>query len=88
VTGVGARCLEHHNPDDNKECKKHVTIGTSGLDVATLTLRLKRWLVAGLDDEHWDERKQAKHVSMGGQFCKEFEHGLGPDALDRIANSR
>ena len=45
--GMGAICGHHHNAGDSRRCQKNVTFGSSGLDEATLTLRLKRWLVAG-----------------------------------------
>ena len=54
VVGCGATCKDHtdaHRPQVT--CKKQVTIGTSGLSYETLRLRMKRWLIAGLDDSDW-----------------------------------
>ena len=45
--GMGAICGHHHNAGDSRRCQKNVTFGSSGLDEASLILRLKRWLVAG-----------------------------------------
>jgi len=51
-------------------------------------LRLKRWLIAGLDDAHWDaDGRRSKHVSMGGVFLHEFAEGLSEEACDMIATS-
>ena len=50
IIGVGAHCKCHATPGDDAICKKAVFIGKSGLSVQTLRLRMKRWLVAGLDD--------------------------------------
>ena len=69
-------------------CKKQVTFGSSGLSARVLTLRLKRWLIAGLDDSHWDEEGQRTyHVNQGGTFMHEFAVGLSEEDCDRIANS-
>ena len=51
-------------------------------------LRLKRWLIAGLDDSDWDaEGRRTTHRSLGGKFLHEFAEGLSEEACDRIANS-
>ena len=67
IIGCGAIC-KHHVDDagDTSTCKKHVTLRISGLTQRDLMLRLKRWLIAGLDDSHWDEDgRRSRHVSMG-----------------------
>ena len=87
--GAGATCKCHHNLADGRECKKNVSIGRSGLTVATLQLRLKRWLIAGLDSDAWvGDDMQAQHVAMGGIFLQDFAHGLSEDECDRIANAQ
>ena len=51
-------------------------------------LRLKRWLIAGLDDSDWEEdRRRTMHVSLGGKFLQDFAEGLSEEACDMIANS-
>ena len=51
----------------------NVSIGASGLTRADLMLRLKRWLVAGLDDADWGtEDPRAEHVGMGGVYMADF----------------
>ena len=51
-------------------------------------MRLKRCLIAGLDDSHWDEEgRRSMHVSQGGRFMHEFAVGLSEEDCDRIANS-
>ena len=50
---------------------------------------MKRWLIAGLDDQDWDEdAKRLMHVSMGGKFLCEFADGLSEEDCDRIANAQ
>ena len=90
VIGCGAHCRGHHDAGNpGLVCKKSVTFGKSGLSYDTLKLRIKRWLIAGLDDEDWDEdAKRAVHVAMGGIFLREFEHGLSEEDCDRIANAQ
>ena len=69
-------------------CKKAVTIGKSGLSIDVLRLRMKRWLVAGIDDDEWDEdAKRTKHVSMGGLYLSEFADGLTEAQCDHLAYS-
>ena len=87
--GCGATCKNHRNPHDgpNAVCKKAVTVGSSGLSKEELMLRLKRWLIAGLDDDGWEEEdKRDKHVSMGGRFMRDFAEGFSEEMCDRIAN--
>ena len=69
-------------------CKKSVSIGNSGLTRADLMLRLKRWLIAGLDDADWDtEDPRAEHIGMGGTYMKDFADGLSEAECDRIAGA-
>ena len=67
-------------------CKNSATIGDSGLSRADLMLRLKRWLIAGLDDASWEgEDPRAEHISMGGRHMEDFADGLSEAECDRIA---
>ena len=89
VIGCGCHCRGHHDYGNPLVCKKSVTFGKSGLSYDALRLRIKRWLIAGLDDQDWDEdAKRSKHVSMGGKFLREFEDGLSEEDCDRIANAQ
>ena len=89
VIGCGSHCRGHHDDGNPLVCKKSVTFGQSGLSYACLRLRMKRWLIAGLDDQDWDEdAKRLKHVSMGGVFLREFADGLSEEDCDRIANAQ
>jgi len=89
VIGCGSHCRGHLDDGNPLVCKKSVTFGRSGLSYACLRLRMKRWLIAGLDDEDWDEdAKRLKHVSMGGVFLREFADGLSEEDCDRIANAQ
>ena len=57
------------HPGRSSICTQTVSIGASGLTRADLMLRLKRWLVAGLDDADWGtEDPWAEHVVMGGVY--------------------
>ena len=87
VVGYGATCKDHEDPGDSAVCKKSVTIGKNGLSLDELKLRLKRWLIAGIDDDDWGEDKRTKHVGMGGLRMVEFAVGLSEEECDRIANA-
>ena len=68
-------------------CNKSVAICDSGLTCADLMLRLKRWLVEGLDDADWDtEDPRAEHISMGGRRMQDVGDGLSEAECDRIAH--
>ena len=65
-----------------------VTFGDSGLDRSVLLTRLKRWLVAGLDDAEWGtEEKRACHVGMGHKHLIDFKEGLSDEAMDEIISA-
>ena len=52
-----------------------------------LRVWLKRWLIAGLDDNEWEEAdKRSKHVGMGGMYMYDFAMGLTEEECDMIAN--
>ena len=89
IIGCGAICKNHvDHAGDTVTCKKHVTFGKSGLTSQDLMLRLKRWLIAGLDDSNWDaDGQRSQHLSMGGVFLREFADGLSEEACDKIADS-
>ena len=89
IIGCGATCGGHVDEEgDTATCKKQVAFGKSGLTTRDLILRLKRWLIAGLDDSHWDEEgRRSTHVSQGGRFMHDFAGGLSEEDCDRIANS-
>ena len=78
----------HSTPGQDSMCKKCVSIGASGLTRADLMLRLKLWLVAGLDDADWGtEDPRAEHIGMGGTYMKDFADGLSEAECDRIAGA-
>ena len=88
IIGIGGRCKMHKNAGCELECKKQVTIGESGLSLETLRLRMKRWLLAGIDDSDWDaDALRTTHVNMGGIYLSDFAEGLSEEACDRIANA-
>ena len=90
VIGCGATCKDHidvEGPRAGLVCKSSVTIGQSGLSFEELRLRMKRWLLAGVDDEAWADRDRMRthHVGMGGRYMHEFAVGLTEEECDRIA---
>ena len=89
-TGWGAMCNLHSDAADraNVACKKAMTKGA--LSDNECQLRLKRWLVAGLDDSSWPKHgARSAHVSLGGVQLAHFAHGLSAQQLDaRVCPSR
>ena len=84
---MGALCKNHEDPGrPDMVCQKSVTVGDSGLSYDEPRIRVKRWLVAGLDDDGWPDEKRAEHVGMGRKFLQDFAVGLREVELDRIAN--
>ena len=90
MLGVGAICNMHWDADaPHRVCKKVSTIGRSGLSYDEMQLRMKRWLVSGLDDDEWEEEsKRTKHINLGGKHLRDFAMGLSEEQCDRIANSQ
>ena len=87
IIGHGATCKGHEDTEEPWNiCKTHATIGRSGLTPDDMRLRVKRWLIAGLDDGAWPEdTRRTQHVAMGGMHLIEFAAGLSEEACDRIA---
>lgn len=82
-TGWGAICGLHTDPaNPSLQCKKAMT--KSGLSDEECQLRLKRWLVQGLDSSGWGSNKRESHVSLGGVQLSHFAEGLGEASLDRL----
>ena len=80
-TGWGAICGRHTDPSrPGLQCKKAMT--NRDLSDQECQLRLKRWLVQGLDDVDWGANKREAHVSMGGVQMCQFAEGLSSADLD------
>lgn len=78
----GAICGMHKDPSNpTLQCKK--AMSCAGLSHEECILRLKRWLVAGLDTDGWGENKRDAHMSMGGLQLCHFAAGLTAQDLDR-----
>lgn len=78
--GYEAICGLHFDPTKpGLQCKKAIA---SGLGEDECLLRLKRWLVAGLDSSSWPANARECHLSMGGVQLAQFAEGLGPAELD------
>ena len=89
VIGYGSNCRDHLDEGSNLICKKAVTIGKSGLSIDVLRLRMKRWLIEGIDDADWPAgTKRTTHVNMGGPHLADFAEGLTEEECDRIASTR
>jgi hypothetical protein len=85
-TGYGAICGLHRNSEDGPGiyCRKALT--TSELSEEDCRLRLKRWLLAGLQDSDWPEGQgRSMHLSLGGLRLVDFSSGKPEAALDRQA---
>ena len=77
-----AICALHHDPHNGGlVCKKAMAKGP--LSDEECQLRLKRWLVAGLDTAGWSENQRQFHVSMGGLQMNHFAEGLSSQDLDQ-----
>ena len=86
-TGWGAICGLHSDPGrPGLQCKKAMT--KAGLSDAECQLRLKRWLVEGLNDSDWVANKRASHVSLGGVQLSQFDSGLDEASLDCMVSHR
>ena len=73
-TGYGAICGLHQNSDDvpGTSCRKALTTGD--LPEEECRVRLKRWLMAGLDDKNWPAgQERSLHLSMGGASLSRFQ---------------
>ena len=84
-TGWGAICNMHRDRHDfgSTGCKKSVALGLLGGCNATCVLRLKRWLLAGINDQDWPKHvERSHHVQMGGRGLVEFADGLPEPELD------
>ncbi|CAE7226167.1 unnamed protein product [Symbiodinium sp. CCMP2592] len=81
--GFSALCHRHTDPGVDLICKKEIS-AVGGLPHDVCRLRLKRWLVAGLDDEDWPEKKREFHISMGNILLRDFSQGKTSEELDRI----
>ncbi len=87
---MGIICGLHRNGEGESrtECKKSLTFGASELTKAEAILRLKRWLVAGLDDADWPAAtRQKHHVGLGGRQLGDYAGGFRGD-LEHIAHGR
>ena len=85
--GWEALCNLHSDQHDKQgtSCKKSIS-QTTGVSAAECKLRLKRWLVAGLDDAKWGEDcKRSAHISLGGALLRQYAAGLSEAELDAKA---
>ena len=77
-TGWGAICNMHLDEHDSGHtgCKKSVSLSICGNSHQECILRLKRWLLAGLDDEAWPKHRMRSHRSNGRQRHGGFRRRL------------
>lgn len=84
--GWGAICGQHCDRGNRLSCKKAVT-RSAGLSDSDCVLRLKRWLMAGVDDADWPlHRRRSHHVDMGGKGLAQFSNGPSEAELDAQAD--
>ena len=66
IVGYCGNCNGHHDALRLQiVCKKQVTIGMSGLTYETLKLRMKRWIIAGIDDGAVSHVRQIARLADG-----------------------
>ena len=84
--GFGATCGRHRDPASATRCKKSVTFGREALSAEELVVRLKRWLLAGVELEaDWAADEQRKrHVALGGIGLRDFDEGADEAGMDAI----
>ena len=69
-----------------RQCKKAITQGD--LTEEECLLRLRRWLVAGLQDEDWPQNKRDYHIAMGGMQLAQFAEGMSLEDLNDTVGHR
>ena len=75
------RCRNNAGDKLGSTCKK--SVARTSLTDAEARLRLKCWLVAGLDDKEWlENNKRNCHLSMGGPLLGHSANGLSEAELD------
>ncbi|CAE7386793.1 unnamed protein product [Symbiodinium sp. CCMP2592] len=83
-TGWRAFCGRHTDATGRAlPCQKTVNNG-SGLSDGECVLRLKRWLVAGFQDQDWGGNKRSFHLSQGGWQLGAYSAGLSEQELDAL----
>lgn len=83
--GFGATCGRHLDTERSSEtaCKKSVRWCAEGLTPEQCIVRLKRWLLAGFEQEaSWGDRARAMHVALGGAGLRAFAEGPPEPELD------
>lgn len=83
----GATCGRHRNPGSKLQCRKTCTFagGALGITAAQAKVRLKRWLLAGVNDAQWPAWKRDYHRSLGGPGLEGFGEGEPEHLLDAAA---
>lgn len=85
--GFGATCGRHLDTvrASDTQCKKSVRWGLEGLAPDQCVLRLKRWCLAGFEQEaHWGDCTRTRHVALGGAGLRAFADGPGEAELDEL----
>lgn len=85
-TGWGAICgLHTDRGSGNAQCKTAIRLKPEeGIDNSVCILRLKRWLLAGTNDETWPQHcLRGHHVSLGGPNLEMFREGKAEEEMDR-----
>ena len=84
-----ATCGLHHNSNDKTGVVCRRSLPQKDLSEAECKLRLKRWLVAGLDEpnKHGDNARSL-HVAKGGPRLNHFATGLSEEELDRRVGAK
>jgi len=86
--GMGAHCYRHNNPHDapGTICKKMVAVPL-GCSEQDMRVRLKRWLVEGLDDDDFPANARDHHIGLSEHKLANFEDGYDEPFMDRIVGA-
>ena len=84
-------CGRHRNKGEGNTsvCKKNINLNADeGIDDAEAVLRLKRWLVAGLqgEDRLSVNLQRSDHVKLGGRRLQDFAEGLSEQQCDDVVS--
>ena len=89
----GGTCFRHLDPCQRRQkhptcCKKTLAFYSGRITEQEAKYRMKRWLLAGMDDRDWPAEKRTHHRNLGGDSLCDFSSDNGPSerVLDEQAH--
>ena len=81
--GWGATCGRHTSVGerDDARCKTRLDFGVEGLTPEVCKLRLKRWLIAGIDVDDASDTARHEHLHLR---ARSFTEGLNAAECDAV----